>query len=137
MAWYCTSCGNLGSRKTATKGSFIIELFLYLVCGFLFIFTAWPAIIIPVVYSLWRLSSRNKVCPTCGNQTMIPDNSPVARKMIAERQEPDCTSPKEVNNEMARLALAAEKLQPDTVEYRETASEIERLKVQKFLANVK
>ena len=71
---YCQNCGAIGKPKTRTKGSFLIEVFL------------WLCLIIPgVIYSLWRLTSREKVCPSCGAPNMIPADSPKARAALAER----------------------------------------------------
>jgi len=50
----CPNCEYEGQHKNITKGSFIIELGLWLV--FLF-----PGII----YSIWRLTSKYKGCPKC------------------------------------------------------------------------
>lgn len=69
----CTSCGYMGEPKKITKGSIGIELFL------------WLCFIVPgILYSLWRLSSRYEGCPTCGQKTLIPINSPMAKKFIRE-----------------------------------------------------
>jgi len=57
----CTMCEYVGKEKTHTKGSIVIELIL------------WIFFIIPgLVYSIWRLTSREKVCPNCGHNSMIP-----------------------------------------------------------------
>ena len=66
----CQTCGFEGYQKTFTKGSFIMELFLWLV--FLF-----PG----VIYSIWRLTSRYSGCPSCENNSMIPVDSPHGRKL--------------------------------------------------------
>lgn len=68
----CPNCGIRGEAKTITKGSTLIELLL------------WLCFIVPgLIYSIWRLSSRGKGCPSCGNTGMIPVNSPIGKK-IAE-----------------------------------------------------
>ena len=47
---YCNNCGTIGKAKTRTKSSFLIEIFL------------WFMLIVPgIVYSLWRLTSREKL----------------------------------------------------------------------------
>lgn len=47
----CTACGYVGEPTTATKGSFGVELVL------------WLCLIIPgLIYSIWRLSSRHDAC---------------------------------------------------------------------------
>jgi|SRR5690554_3070057 len=65
----CTNCGYEGKAKFKTKGSFLIEIVL------------WLFFIIPgLIYSLWRMSaSKMMVCPECDNiNTMIPADSPRA-----------------------------------------------------------
>lgn len=69
----CTSCGYTGEPKTITKGSIGIEIIL------------WLCFLIPgLIYSVWRLSSRHYGCPTCGQTTLIPVSSPMAKKFIRE-----------------------------------------------------
>lgn len=70
--WYCPSCGTLGSPKTYTKGHFLMEVIL------------WCCLLVPgVLYSLWRLSSKYKGCPSCQHPGMIPADSPQAKKLQA------------------------------------------------------
>ena len=81
----CTACGYIGQSKRETKGSFIMEVFLwliFLVPGFL--------------YSIWRLTTRYDACPKCSAANMIPANSPVAKRMLQEQQpapQPQRTAP--------------------------------------------
>jgi hypothetical protein len=75
MAKLCTTCGYVGNTKRVTKGSFFIELIL------------WLAFIVPgIIYSIWRLTSRYDACPKCGGANMIPLNSPIAKRMMQEQQ---------------------------------------------------
>lgn len=70
----CTQCGHVGNPKKVTKGSFIIEIIL------------WCLFLVPgLIYTIWRVSSRYKVCPNCKG-TMIPTDSPVGKKLIAEHK---------------------------------------------------
>lgn len=66
----CTTCGaQTDEPRSKTKGSFVIEVVL------------WLAFVIPgLLYSLWRQSTRQKVCPACGNATLILANTPDGRK---------------------------------------------------------
>ncbi len=67
----CTSCGYLGKPKKITKGNFIIELIL------------WCLFIIPgLIYSIWRLTTKQEVCPECKHTTMIPESSPFGRELV-------------------------------------------------------
>lgn len=72
MQYICTACGYMGKAKNITKGNILVELIL------------WCIFLIPgLIYSIWRLSSRHKGgCPKCGNETMIPTNTPVGTDLI-------------------------------------------------------
>jgi len=71
----CSACGTQGEPKTITKGSFVIELFL------------WLCVLLPgLLYSLWRLTSRHKACRSCGNTQLVPLNSPVGRELSQRYQ---------------------------------------------------
>lgn len=70
---YCNNCGTVAAPTTRTKGSFITEVFL------------WLMLIVPgIIYSLWRLTSKEKVCPKCGAPNMLPLDSPKAQSAIAQ-----------------------------------------------------
>ncbi len=70
----CTQCGSIGKHIKKTKGSFWIELVL------------WIAFIIPgLIYSIWRTTSKQSVCPKCGHSTMIPIDSPMGQKLAKEQ----------------------------------------------------
>jgi ribosomal protein S27AE len=68
---YCANCGSIAKPKKVTKGYFLIELFLW----FLFILPG-------VLYSVWRLSTREKLCPRCSAPNMIPTDSPRAQAAL-------------------------------------------------------
>jgi hypothetical protein len=69
----CTVCGTAGEPKTITKGSTLIELIL------------WLCFLIPgLLYSIWRLTSRHKACAACGNQNLVPPDSPIGKKIVTE-----------------------------------------------------
>ena len=69
----CTNCGSRGFPKKITKGSFLIELVLWL-CFFI------PGLI----YSCWRVSSRYEACPNCKAPNMLPFNSPRAQDILKQ-----------------------------------------------------
>lgn len=70
---FCPNCFNIGKPKIQTKGSIIIEIIL------------WLMFIIPgVIYSIWRLTTRQSVCPTCKQPGMIPEDSPRAIELRAQ-----------------------------------------------------
>lgn len=75
----CTNCYYQGKGKGVTKGSLGVEVLLWL---FLF----WT-IIIPLFYSIWRASSQQKVCPKCGQSTLVPENSPRGIELVQKYPE--------------------------------------------------
>lgn len=65
----CTTCGAQGIPKTRVKGSIGIEIVL------------WLCFLVPgLIYSIWRLTTKEKVCSTCGANTLVPIDSPVGRR---------------------------------------------------------
>jgi len=69
----CPNCGHVGYPKTRVKGSILIELIL------------WIMFIIPgVIYSIWRLTTKAKVCPMCAASCMIPASTPKGRELVAK-----------------------------------------------------
>ncbi|PWB77279.1 MAG: hypothetical protein C3F08_10135 [Candidatus Methylomirabilota bacterium] len=66
----CTTCGGQTDMpQSQIRGSRVIEIIL------------WLAFVIPgLLYSLWRQSTRQKVCPTCGSATLILANTPEGRR---------------------------------------------------------
>jgi hypothetical protein len=66
----CTMCETTDHPKKRTKGSFGIEVVL------------WLAMIIPgLIYSLWRLTTTAKVCKACGSENIVPADSPAGRRI--------------------------------------------------------
>lgn len=69
----CRSCGTVGKGRRETPGSFGVELLL------------WICFIIPgVFYSLWRMTNKRRVCGRCGAVDLVPVDSPVGRRLLAE-----------------------------------------------------
>jgi len=69
---YCIQCGVVDFPRQRMRGSFGIELIL------------WVCLVLPgVIYSLWRWGSVHPVCVACGSPGLIPVNSPRA---MAQRQ---------------------------------------------------
>jgi RNA polymerase subunit RPABC4/transcription elongation factor Spt4 len=67
----CTACGTRGVATRHTKGSIFIEIAL------------WLCFLLPgLIYSIWRLTSKQDVCPACGSPAMIPVNTPAGRKLV-------------------------------------------------------
>ena len=69
----CSTCGSRAGAKTNTKGSIFIEIIL------------WLCFLVPgVIYSIWRLTTRSKVCRSCGAPTLVPVDTPVGRALAAK-----------------------------------------------------
>ena len=68
----CTNCGFVGRPRMTVQGSGCVELAL------------WLLLIIPgVIYSVWRLPSKQPACPNCSApNSMIPAHSPRAREIL-------------------------------------------------------
>lgn len=69
----CTNCCYIGNSVKVTKGSFIMELFL------------WLLLLIPgIFYSIWRLTTKYDACPSCGAPNMVSVDSPRGKKLVQE-----------------------------------------------------
>jgi len=69
--YICPHCGTRGTPRTQTRGSILIEIVL------------WLCFIIPgLIYSLWRITTRQPVCPGCGERGMIPVSTPAGKRLI-------------------------------------------------------
>jgi hypothetical protein len=67
----CPQCGTRGEPKTITKGSFAIEIIL------------WLCLLIPgLIYSIWRLTTRYEACPSCNQPGMIGINTPMGKALM-------------------------------------------------------
>ena len=67
----CTVCGNIGNPKKVVKGSFLIEIIL------------WLFFILPgIIYSIWRLSTKSKACSKCGSINLVPVESPIGAELV-------------------------------------------------------
>jgi hypothetical protein len=73
----CADCGSRNSVSTETRGSFLIEIVL------------WLCVLLPgLIYSLWRFSSRHPVCSKCGSVRLIPLDTPAGRELATRYPEP-------------------------------------------------
>lgn len=71
----CTTCGYVRNNEGSIKGNILIELIL------------WCMFLLPgIIYSIYRSSSKQKVCPQCKNPTMIPVTSPIGEKLYASHE---------------------------------------------------
>ena len=72
-----TRCLEQIQPKSVVKGSFIIELALWLSA-----FVWLPLIVLGMVYTLWRVFSWHKACLRCGSNELVPLNSERARPLM-------------------------------------------------------
>ena len=70
----CTNCGTVVTDpKTATKGHFLFEVIL------------WLCFIVPgMLYTIWRLTTRAKVCHSCGSANLVSLDSPVGKRLYSD-----------------------------------------------------
>lgn len=69
----CVDCGSIGKAKNHVRGSFGMEIIL------------WLFFIIPgLIYSIWRLTSIEKVCTVCKSSNIIPIRSPRGKQLIEQ-----------------------------------------------------
>ena len=82
----CVTCHTQDCPRSAIKGSVILELFLWLsavVCTLAISFLLGVfALAVAIAYSVFRLASRKRVCPSCGSADVIPISSPRARSLV-------------------------------------------------------
>jgi ribosomal protein S27AE len=70
----CGNCGSAVYPKTLVPGSFLIEVIL------------WLFFILPgLLYSIWRLTTKKRVCSKCNSQSLLPPDSPMAQKLVYEQ----------------------------------------------------
>lgn len=72
METACKDCGTVGESKTRARGSMMVEVVL------------WLCFIVPgLIYSIWRLSSKHEVCPSCGSDRLVPLDTPVGKSLAS------------------------------------------------------
>jgi len=70
----CPNCGTVAVPQKYTKGSFVMEVLL------------WLLFLVPgLIYSLWRMTTRYKGCPACKAANVIPLGTPRADEILARR----------------------------------------------------
>lgn len=82
----CTLCGYAGEAKQKARGNGLVEFILW-----------WFFIIPGLLYSIWSRGGKGKsVCPKCGNDKMIPQDTPLGQKLMSEHpQAPRMTKEQE------------------------------------------
>lgn len=70
---FCKECYEVAVPKTVTPGYFIIEL------------VAWCFMVLPgLLYTMYRISNKKKVCAHCGSESVIKADSFLAKKMMTD-----------------------------------------------------
>lgn len=70
----CARCGYIGRKVRFSCGSFLLEMFL------------WLLFFIPgAIYTTWRAFNEFRACPICQNREMTPLNSPFGKEILAEK----------------------------------------------------
>ena len=60
MQHVCKDCGTVAESKTTAKGSFAVEVVL------------WLCFIVPgLIYSVWRMATKYEACPACGSDKLL------------------------------------------------------------------
>lgn len=77
----CSTCGHLGFPDSKARGSFALEIGLWLI-GLI----VWPLLIAALLHTLWRFFARRAVCIKCGSATLLPTDSPIGRTLVESTQ---------------------------------------------------
>ncbi|MAZ50005.1 MAG: hypothetical protein CME65_15695 [Halobacteriovoraceae bacterium] len=73
----CSNCGVKGQVKKHTPGSIWIEIIL------------WCFMIIPgLIYSIWRMVNKKKICKSCSSEALVSVNSPVGQQLVERFHKP-------------------------------------------------
>jgi hypothetical protein len=71
----CTTCGHLGPTRMHTRGTIVLEILL------------WLLFLVPgLIYSLWRLSTRQRVCTACGGSALVPPDTPAGKRLVQDAE---------------------------------------------------
>ncbi len=96
----CQSCGTITVPKKVTKGSLFIEIILWLVF--------FP---VGIIYSVWRLCSKVKVCVVCGNEgNFVPKDSPIGKDILArQRETKNSNASTNIADQLEKMAILRDK----------------------------
>ena len=76
MELICSNCGTAcyaGDVDYKNKGSFLIEVVL------------WLCFLVPgLIYSIWRRSNLEKLCPKCGSSALMPLDTPRGKQLAGQ-----------------------------------------------------
>jgi hypothetical protein len=75
----CARCLETGEAKKVTKGSFVVEIVLWLL-----LFIWLPLFLLGAAYTVWRLASKHKACRKCESPELVPLDSERGRQLRGE-----------------------------------------------------
>lgn len=82
----CTLCGYAGEPNKKARGNGLVEFILW-----------WFFLIPGIIYSIWsRGGNKKNVCPKCGSENMIPQDTPLGQKLMAEQPSIPQMSPEQL-----------------------------------------
>lgn len=92
----CTLCGYAGEANKKARGNGLVEFILW-----------WFFLVPGIIYSIWSRGGNGKnVCPKCGSTTMIPVDTPMGQKLMAEqRNNPDMQLAPQAPQKTSRVGL--------------------------------
>jgi len=74
LVMICARCGYIGQKVRFSKGSYLWEMFL------------WLLLFVPgAIYTTWRAFNEYQACPICQNKEMTPLNTPFGKQIQAEK----------------------------------------------------
>ena len=80
----CTVCHSIVIPDKQYKGTFAMELFVWIGAILLVAFTSGVSLIVAIAYSLWRIVNKPKVCPACKAKEIVPVDTPAGIKIIKD-----------------------------------------------------
>lgn len=82
--YVCAQCGSGGKPKRKAKGSFAVEIALWVVGFATLIFGVGFIVVIgALIYSVWRMfGGKTMVCRSCGSADLVPGESPRGRELL-------------------------------------------------------
>lgn len=99
--YICTHCNTRGEPKKIARGSFGLELGLWISGLVLLVFVVGAFILVAaLIYSLWRaLSPRTPTCPSCGAPDMILITTPRGQQLLQPVPAAHTIAPAQINQE--------------------------------------
>lgn len=89
----CPHCGHSGASKTHVKGSILFEVSLWILFVIPMLALSFRSgtpllLVVPLIFSMWRLTTRQQVCSVCIQPGMIPISSPIGKELANKYPSP-------------------------------------------------